>query len=64
MDDDVVLRSARNGFLIVLLLLVALSTYQFYTTGGITGPVAAVWVAAAGTFYASKWYYGRAAPEQ
>jgi hypothetical protein len=59
MDDDTVLRSARNAFLVVLVLLVALSTYQFYTIGGITGPIAAIWVAAAGTFYLSKWHYGR-----
>jgi hypothetical protein len=62
MDDDVVLRSARNAFLVVLLLLVGISTYQFYTIGGITSPVAAIWVAAAGAFYLSKWHYGRQEP--
>jgi hypothetical protein len=59
MDDDIVLRSARNAFLIVLLFLVGASTYQFYTIGGITTPIAAIWVAAASSFYLSKWYYGR-----
>ncbi len=53
------LRSARNGYLVVLVLLVGISVYQFYTFGGITDPVAAIWVAAAGAFYLSKWYYGR-----
>jgi hypothetical protein len=59
MDDDVVLRSARNAYLVVLVLLVGLSAYQFYTIGGITNPVAAIWATAAGGFYLSKWYYGR-----
>jgi hypothetical protein len=62
MDDAIVLRSARNAFLVVLLLLVGVSTYQFYTIGGITGPIAVLWVAGAGAFYLSKWYYGRRDP--
>jgi hypothetical protein len=57
--DDNVLRSARNAYLVVLLLLVAISAYQFFAIGGITRPVAAIWVTAAGVFYLSKWYYGR-----
>lgn len=59
MDDAVMLRSARNAYLLVLVLLVGLSAYQFYTFGGISDPVAAIWVAAVGAFYLSKWYYGR-----
>lgn len=59
MDDIIMLQSARNAYLVVLLLLVGLSAYQFYTTGGITDPVAALWIVAVGVFYASKWYYGR-----
>jgi len=62
MDDDV-LRSARNAYLVVLLLLVGISVYQFVTIGSISGPIAAVWIAAAGVFYLSKWYYGRTEPE-
>jgi hypothetical protein len=58
-DDQVVLRSARNGYMILLVLLFAISTYQFVTIGGITPPIILLWVAAAGVFYASKWYYGR-----
>lgn len=57
--DDAVLRSARNAFMVLLLLLLAISTYQFYTTGGLTRPVGVLWVAGAGTFYLSKWHYGR-----
>jgi len=59
MDDDIVLQSARNAYLVVLLLLVGISAWQFYTIGGITNPIVAIWIAAAGVFYLSKWYYGR-----
>jgi hypothetical protein len=57
--DDTVLRSARNAFMVLLLLLLAISTYQFYTIGGLTTPVGVLWVAGAGAFYLSKWHYGR-----
>lgn len=59
-DDEVLLRSARNAFLALLLVLVAISIYQFATDGRITTEIAIVWVTGAGGFYASKWYYGRA----
>lgn len=55
--DDIVLLSARNAFLVLILLLLGISTYQFYTIQGVTTPVAAMWVTAAGVFYLSKWYY-------
>ena len=57
--DDIVLLSARNAFLVLLLVLLGFSTYQFYTIRGVTTPVAAMWVTAVGVFYLSKWYYGR-----
>jgi hypothetical protein len=57
-DDDVVLRSARNAFLVVLVTLLAISVYQFAVRDGVTWPVAVMWVAGAGVFYASKYYYG------
>ncbi len=57
--DDIVLRSARNAFLVLLLLLLAISTYQFYKFGGPTMPVGVLWVAGAGAFYLSKYHYGR-----
>ncbi|MEF8854496.1 MAG: hypothetical protein V5A24_03230 [Haloarculaceae archaeon] len=57
--DVTVLRAARNAFLFVLLALVAVSTYQFATTGGIEPGIAVIWIVGAGGFYASKWYYGR-----
>jgi len=57
MDDVVMLHSARNAYLVVLVLLVAISTYQFYTFGGLSDPIAVLWVAGAGSFFLSKWYY-------
>ena len=59
--SDEVLRSARNAFLVLMVLLVAISTYQCFSFGGVTDPVAVMWVVGAGAFYASKWYYGRGA---
>lgn len=59
MADDVVLKSARNAFLALLIVLVAVSTYQFVTIQRITPELAAVWITGAGAFYASKYYYGR-----
>jgi len=59
--DDAVLRSARNAFGVVLVLLFAISTYQFYTIRGVTRPIAVLWVAAAGVFYLSRYYYRRQA---
>lgn len=59
--DDTVIRSARNAFMVLLVLLFAVSTYQFYTIGGLTTPIGVLWVAGVGTFYLSKWYYGRQA---
>ena len=58
--DLLVLRAARNAYLLVLLALVGTSTYQFATTGGITPAVAILWIVGAGGFYLSKWYYRRA----
>lgn len=57
--DESVLRAARNAYLLILLALVAVSTYQFVTTGGLAPEIAAIWVVGVGTYYGSKWYYGR-----
>jgi len=62
--DLLVLRAARNAYLLVLLALVGTSTYQFATTGGISPAVALLWIVAAGGFYASKWYYRRSGPDE
>lgn len=63
MAADDVLRSARNAFLALLLVLVVVSTYQFVTIQRITPELAAVWITGAGVFYASKYYYGRQGDE-
>lgn len=57
--DDAVLRSARNAFLVVLVLLLAISIYQFVTLGTVSTAVLLLWAAGAGVFYASKVYYRR-----
>lgn len=57
--DDAVMRSARNAFLALLVVLIGVSGYQFVTIGKITPEIAVVWVTGAGTFYLSKWHYGR-----
>ena len=58
-DSTVVTRSARNGFGVLIVLLLAISTYQFVTIGTFTWPVGLLWVAAVVTFYGSKRYYRR-----
>lgn len=57
--DDAVLRAARNAFLLLLLALVVISTYQFVTVGGLAPEIGAIWVVGVGTYYGSRWYYGR-----
>lgn len=56
--DEVMLRAARNAYLLILIALVAVSTYQFVTIGGLAPEIAAIWVVGVGTYYGSKWYYG------
>lgn len=57
--DEAVLRSARNAFLALMVVIVAVGASQFATTGGISPEIAAIWVVGAAVFYASKWRYGR-----
>jgi hypothetical protein len=59
MTDDDVLRSARNAYLVLIVALLAVGAYQFVVAGGVSTPIVALWVAGAGVFYASKYYYGR-----
>jgi len=58
-EADPLVRAGRNGFLVTLLLLVAIGGYQFATSGTVTTPVVVTWVVAVLTFYASKYYYHR-----
>jgi hypothetical protein len=58
-EADPVMRAARNGFLVLIVVLLGLSVYQFIYVdeGGLTIP--AVWTVGAGVYYASKYYYQR-----
>ncbi|PSP24763.1 hypothetical protein BRC61_01365 [Halobacteriales archaeon QH_10_65_19] len=58
-EADPVMRAARNGFLVLIVVLLGLSVYQFIYVddGGLTIP--AVWAVGAGVYYASKYYYQR-----
>lgn len=58
-EADPLVRAGRNGFLVTILLLVAIGGYQFATAGTVTTPVVATWVVAVLTFYVSKYYYRR-----
>lgn len=55
--DDIVMRSARNGYLVLILVLLVLSIYQFLTGGGFLA--GGLWVVGVAVFYASKYYYRR-----
>lgn len=56
---DPVMRAARNGFLVLIVVLLAVSVYEFVYVeqSGLTVP--ALWALGAGVFYASKYYYQR-----
>jgi len=58
-EADPVMRAARNAFLVVILLLLGVSTYQFFTIDSITRPIALLWIVAVLAFYGSKHYYRR-----
>lgn len=58
--EDAVLRSARNAFLALMLVALAVGVYQFVTSGRIAPGTALIWAVGAAVFYASKYYYGRA----
>lgn len=60
--DHVVLLSARNAFLVLLVSLVAVGLYQFLTAGSVTRPVVVLWVVGVVVFYGSKTYYRRRPP--
>lgn len=52
-----VLRSARNGYLVLIVLLVVISIYQFLQVGTVRPSIAILWIVGAGTFYLSKYKY-------
>jgi len=57
--DEVTLRGARNGFLVVLLALLAVGVVEIIREGAVSPAIGGTWVAGVLVFYGSKWYYGR-----
>jgi hypothetical protein len=57
--DDAALRGARNGFLVVLVALLAVGVLQVVRLGSVSPAIGGTWVAGVLVFYGSKWYYGR-----
>ena len=62
-EADPVMRGARNGFLVTVVLLVAIGGYQFATIGAVTPPIVVTWIVAVLTYYGSQFYYRRADEE-
>jgi len=58
-EADPVMRAARNAFLVVIVLLLGVSVYQFLTIGIVSRPIGLLWVAGVLAFYGSKYYYQR-----
>ncbi|WP_158855167.1 hypothetical protein [Halorhabdus sp. CUG00001] len=56
-EADPVMRGARNGFLVTVVVLVAIGGYQFATEGTVTVPIVVTWIVAVLTYYGSQYYY-------
>jgi len=56
---DPKIRAARNGFLVLIILLLTASVYQFMLLSDPEPLIAALWVVGAAVFYASRYYYRR-----
>lgn len=59
-EADPVMRAARNGFLVLIVVLLGLSIYEFVFVDGSRLTVPALWTLGVVVFYASKLYYQRA----
>ena len=59
-EADPVMRAARNGFLVLIVVLLGLSIYEFVFVDGSRLIVPALWTLGVVVFYASKFYYQRA----
>lgn len=59
--DDALLLSARNGFLVCILALLAVGLYEIATTGSVSTTIGGIWVAGVVAFYGSKVYHERVA---
>jgi len=58
--DETVLKSARNGFLVLILAILAVGLYQIAMTGSASPTIIGVWISGVLVFYGSKVYYERA----
>jgi len=58
-EADPVMRAARNGFLVLIVVLLGLSIYEFVFVDGSRLTVPALWTLGVVVFYASKFYYQR-----
>lgn len=58
-EADPVMRAARNGFLVLIIVLLGLSVYRFWflEEGGMTIPL--LWTLGVVVYYGSKLYYER-----
>jgi len=56
-EADPVMRAGRNGFAVLIVVLLGLGIYEFVVESDLTVP--AVWAIGVVTFYASKYYYQR-----
>jgi hypothetical protein len=62
-EADPVVRSARNGFFVLILSLFGVGMYQIIVLGEDGVLVSTLWLVGVVVFYGSKQYYKRTAPE-
>jgi hypothetical protein len=58
-DADPVVRSARNGFFVLILALFGVGMYQIIVLGEDSLVVSSLWLVGVVVFYGSKQYYKR-----
>lgn len=56
-EADPVMRAARNGFLVLILVLLGVSIYEFIYVENSGLVVPALWTIGVVVFYGSKYYY-------
>jgi len=57
--DEDLLKAARNGFLVVILVLLAVGVLEIVREGSVSLATGGTWLAGVAVFYGSKWYYAR-----
>jgi hypothetical protein len=58
-EADPVMRAARNGFLVLIVVLLGLSIYEFVYVDQSGMTVPALWTLGVVVFYVSRYYYQR-----